>query len=264
MRNLYKLINLPENAHVGRIEARLPSISDKQLQYDVEYILLHEERRAVYDKHLDELKQIAAVRSSLNLNDTPHWNVPIFDDFRDHPNDLKGRLVAFLKSIPGSPYKIAMSLIVGSTVALLMTVFILSFSDSNAASVPPGNDQKAAAAADKTIDESVLIELNLQIQDEVSSYYIKLINSNSNQVHLTALLKPGKNLQLNIPAGIYEIKFAIGNDWQGARKLFGAKTRYYKMQCELASDFNGATIKTQTIVIDKSLPNSKEIKSYEF
>ena len=59
MRNLYKQLKLPQDAPMPRIEARLNSISDRQLANDVEYVLLHDLRREEYDRHLNDLKEIA-------------------------------------------------------------------------------------------------------------------------------------------------------------------------------------------------------------
>lgn len=73
-------------------------------------------------------------------------------------------------------------------------------------------------------------------KDSACYVYMKCINSASSNAwatydsHTSFYLSPGSSFSLDVPLGTYEIYYACGVDWYGARFLFGVDTTYSK--CE--------------------------------
>lgn len=63
-----------------------------------------------------------------------------------------------------------------------------------------------------------------------SNYYVKLVSNSSGQTILTAFITGGRDLQTNVPAGQFELRYAVGQHWHGTNHLFGPgdRTRYWK------------------------------------
>ena len=58
-------------------------------------------------------------------------------------------------------------------------------------------------------------------------YYIKLVRS-SGETEMTIYVKGGEYFKTTVPLGRYEMRYASGKTWYGARHLFGPKTTYSK------------------------------------
>lgn len=58
------------------------------------------------------------------------------------------------------------------------------------------------------------------------NYLIKLVLANSQTTVLTVFIHGGKTVNLDVPLGVYQIKYASGKQWYGYNNLFGQKTSY--------------------------------------
>lgn len=61
---------------------------------------------------------------------------------------------------------------------------------------------------------------------EGSNYFIKIDNAQTNEHLVSYFIRSGETLETKIPLGSYIIKYATGQKWYGANKLFGADTTY--------------------------------------
>jgi hypothetical protein len=59
-------------------------------------------------------------------------------------------------------------------------------------------------------------------------YYVKLAYTTSGQTALTAFVRAGERLDIDVPLGSLELKYATGSDWYGIEHLFGPETSYYR------------------------------------
>lgn len=59
-------------------------------------------------------------------------------------------------------------------------------------------------------------------------HYLKLINLKTNKTALTIFVKAGQTVEIKVPLGNYEIKYATGTKWYGENLLFGPDTQYAK------------------------------------
>jgi len=62
------------------------------------------------------------------------------------------------------------------------------------------------------------------------NYFIKLQSNDSKKVALTAFIKAGDTVLLQIPVGAYSVKFASGSVWYGTKFLFGDATDYSRIK----------------------------------
>lgn len=61
------------------------------------------------------------------------------------------------------------------------------------------------------------------------NFYVKLENSQTGELVLSAFIRKGQSAELNVPLGKYIIKYATGKKWFGEKLLFGCCTEYYKL-----------------------------------
>ncbi|GEM_PF-1782142 len=61
-----------------------------------------------------------------------------------------------------------------------------------------------------------------------TNYFIKLVNTATDQAILTAYLVGGRLFEVDVPLGTYEIRYAAGDIWYGPQYLFGPETVYSK------------------------------------
>lgn len=61
-----------------------------------------------------------------------------------------------------------------------------------------------------------------------NNYYIKVVNVANDQAALTAYIVGGRPLEVEMPLGTYEIRYAAGNTWYGTQHYFGPDTAFSK------------------------------------
>lgn len=61
-----------------------------------------------------------------------------------------------------------------------------------------------------------------------SQYYVKIAEWDSKKPVLAVYIHSGQTVELEVPEGSYEIKYAAGETWYGEKYLFGPKTVYTK------------------------------------
>ncbi len=84
-------------------------------------------------------------------------------------------------------------------------------------------------------------------KEETKSYYIKLINIKTDNTAMTMFIRKGESLDILVPLGSYELRYACGENWYGEEYLFGKNTEYYKTDdtfdfTEDKEGYNGWTV----------------------
>jgi hypothetical protein len=74
--------------------------------------------------------------------------------------------------------------------------------------------------------DACICPLEIVTQGE-DAYYIKLITDASGDDVLAFFVQPGQNIEVAVPLGTYQIKYACGTTWYGESELFGPDTAYY-------------------------------------
>ena len=60
------------------------------------------------------------------------------------------------------------------------------------------------------------------------NYVIELVDTSSGDLATAFYVETGKPLAMVVPAGTYEVRYAVGNAWQGTDGLFGKQTQFFK------------------------------------
>lgn len=69
--------------------------------------------------------------------------------------------------------------------------------------------------------------LKISVTNSENNYFIKLTNI-ENRKSILAYIRKMETLDVDIPIGSYELKYAIGDKWYGEEYLFGPNTEFYK------------------------------------
>ncbi|MEQ1486526.1 J domain-containing protein [Methyloglobulus sp.] len=70
-------------------------------------------------------------------------------------------------------------------------------------------------------------------------YFVKIVNLSNNQPIGSYFIRSGESIDIKIPLGTYEIKYASGTKWQGIDYLFGSETTYSKAESTFKFSFDG-------------------------
>lgn len=99
------------------------------------------------------------------------------------------------------------------------------------------------------------------------SFFVKLEDQWSKKTILTLFIRPNNTLNIDVPLGYYQIKYATGDKWYGEEFLFGPETQYNKANEIFEFTFDGNQYNGYTIElfsqINGNLSTSK-ITSNEF
>jgi hypothetical protein len=71
--------------------------------------------------------------------------------------------------------------------------------------------------------------LKIRTQTENNNYYIKLVNQDTTREMVSAFIRSGSTLSLQLPPGAYELRYAAGLNWYGLEYLFGTSASYGKL-----------------------------------
>ena len=80
-----------------------------------------------------------------------------------------------------------------------------------------------------------------------TNYFIKLVDHNTGQLALTIFVRGGQNVNIQVPLGSYELRYALGTNWYGEDQLFGPGTAFEKADTILAFYRNGNQVVGNTV-----------------
>lgn len=78
-------------------------------------------------------------------------------------------------------------------------------------------------------------------------YFVKLVSTTGHQELGSYFIRSGEILEIEVPVGTYEIKYASGKQWYGTGYLFGPETAYSKADSLFAFNFDGYKYNGYTI-----------------
>jgi hypothetical protein len=61
-----------------------------------------------------------------------------------------------------------------------------------------------------------------------SNYFLKLVDQSTNQDAVGLFVRGGEYLEVTVPLGSYELRYATRLKWSGEIDLFGPETTYFK------------------------------------
>lgn len=81
-------------------------------------------------------------------------------------------------------------------------------------------------------------------------YFLTLIDVKTGDPALAAYIKGGKFFKVLVPPGVFRLRFATGNVWQGEDDLFGPgrKTQHFELRDPLTFEIRGIGIKAGHVV----------------
>lgn len=92
-------------------------------------------------------------------------------------------------------------------------------------------------------------------------YFIKVVEWESKLPVLTIFIHSGQDVDILLPAGSYEIRFASGKEWYGEEHLFGPGTKYEKADQKFDFTISGRQIHGYTLqLIDQQGGNLRKVK----
>lgn len=109
--------------------------------------------------------------------------------------------------------------------------------------------------------------LIIKTPNENLGFFIKLEDVNTSDSIAAFYLRGGSVFKMEVPEGIYEIKYAYGRTWYGTKYLFGSQTSYVKLDKAFEfrvsqSGVEGYTI--ELILRENGNLHSREINSEAF
>lgn len=78
---------------------------------------------------------------------------------------------------------------------------------------------------DKKLDYVAPLTISTKGTD---SYFIKLVSTKTWEPVLWFFVRAGQSVDIDVPLGRYELRYACGEEWYGLEYLFGEDTAYYK------------------------------------
>ena len=82
-------------------------------------------------------------------------------------------------------------------------------------------------------------------------YLVKLVDSYTQNPIMTVFVHGGMTVDVEVPLGTYEVRYASGELWYGYEHLFGAKTAYRKADQSFYFRNDGAQVSGYTISLYK-------------
>lgn len=70
-------------------------------------------------------------------------------------------------------------------------------------------------------------------------YFVKIVDKSTNQELGSYFIRSGGVLDIKVPLGTYEIRYATGTQWYGPDYLFGPETAYSKADSLFTFEFDG-------------------------
>lgn len=95
-------------------------------------------------------------------------------------------------------------------------------------------------------------EAPFEIKSDYGSHYlVKLVNAYSKAAVLTVFVRGGSTVNIDVPVGNYEVRYAAGNRWYGDVYLFGPETAYAKADRNFDFRYEGNQVSGYTITLYK-------------
>lgn len=78
-------------------------------------------------------------------------------------------------------------------------------------------------------------------------YFVKIVNTKSHEELGSYFIRSGEALDIEVPLGSYEVRYATGRRWYGKTYLFGPDTMYSKADSLFTFSFDGQQYSGYTV-----------------
>lgn len=78
-------------------------------------------------------------------------------------------------------------------------------------------------------------------------YFVKIVGAENKKELGSYFIRSGETLNIQVPLGSYEIKYATGKRWYGTTYLFGPETSYSKADSIFTFSFDGGQYSGYTV-----------------
>ncbi|MEN6328645.1 MAG: hypothetical protein ABFD18_20860, partial [Syntrophomonas sp.] len=85
------------------------------------------------------------------------------------------------------------------------------------------------------------------------NYFVKLVDIDTGNTALTVFVRGGQTVDIKVPLGTYEFRYATGKNWYGEDHLFGSGTTYMRAEKRLSFYRNGQQIMGHTVKLIKQI-----------
>ncbi|UNC91222.1 hypothetical protein [Candidatus Contubernalis alkaliaceticus] len=110
-------------------------------------------------------------------------------------------------------------------------------------------------------EEEAIAPFKIITKPQELFYFIKVVEWDSKRPVLTIFIHSGQDVDLLMPIGSYEIRFASGKTWHGEEHLFGSRTNYEKADERFNFTISGQQVFGYTLqLIDQQDGNLKKVK----
>jgi len=223
----------------------------------VRHILLHPSRRAVYDKHLAMHRQISDVRA--------RFVTPPPSARTAQPNDLSlgtrrviggivvvaaiavfvsvltyslqdgyapSRTPASQQAGPTSPWRHQAPASRGTTQSARQPPPAPTYQPAapQQPSSPPLPLPQSGVLFQSYSEDDAVAPFEIVTQAGREHFYIKLVDVRTRQDAARFFVRGGERLEVTVPLGRYQLRYASGTAWYGEDKRFGPTTSYHQAQ----------------------------------
>lgn len=99
--------------------------------------------------------------------------------------------------------------------------------------------------------------------DSGSDYYVKVVDTANNNDTLTIYIHGGETVEVEVPLGSYEIRYASGNNWYGDELKFGSETSYNKADEIFTFSDTGYQVSGYTITLYQVVDGNLQTRSID-
>lgn len=98
----------------------------------------------------------------------------------------------------------------------------------------------------KFTSEELIAPLRISVS-EGQHYYVKLTDAITDERVLTAFIRSGRTIEVDVPTGSYNLKYAIGDTWYGRQHRFGPETEYLEANDTFNFEITGQRVRGHRI-----------------
>lgn len=146
-------------------------------------------------------------------------------------------------------------------------------SDNNSVEIPIRENKPAEALPTVKKPPSGIYDQDLNGQqaiapleirtDSGSDYYVKVVNATNDKDTLAIYIHGGETVEVEVPLGSYEIRYASGENWYGDKGLFGIETSYNKADELFTFSDTGYQISGYTVTLYQVANGNLQTKSID-
>jgi hypothetical protein len=92
------------------------------------------------------------------------------------------------------------------------------------------------------------------------NYFVKIVDADTNSSVLTAYIRAGETLDMDLPIGRFRLRYAMGRDWYGSELLFGSDTSYAEADTTLDFHYTDEGVRGYTIELIRQEGGNLETK----